>query len=127
QAIAAALERHSSHPIASAFTSNAGATPLRAGDVTITPGAGLEGRIAGVHYRLGRADFALGPAARVDGDRIWLWRIDNDDTPTALAGFRVGDDLRPCAADAVARLRAQQLELVILSGDGPAAVADVGA
>jgi Cu2+-exporting ATPase len=127
QAIAAALERHSSHPIASAFTSNAGATPLRAGDVTITPGAGLEGRIAGVHYRLGRADFALGPAARVDGDRIWLSRIDNDDTPTALAGFRVGDDLRPCAADAVARLRAQQLELVILSGDGPAAVADVGA
>ncbi|TCS99663.1 Cu2+-exporting ATPase [Pseudofulvimonas gallinarii] len=127
QAIAAALERHSSHPIASAFTSNAGATPLRAGDVTITPGAGLEGRIAGVHYRLGRADFALGPAARVDGDRIWLSRIDNDDTPTALAGFRVGDDLRPCAADAMARLRAQQLELVILSGDGPAAVADVGA
>ncbi len=127
QAIAAALERHSSHPIASAFTPSAGAAPLRVENVTITPGAGLEGRIAGVHYRLGRADFVLGPAARVDGDRIWLSRIDNDDAPAVLAAFRVGDDLRPCAADAVSRLRAQQLDLVILSGDGPAAVADVAA
>ena len=125
-AIAAALERHSSHPIASAFASD-NADRLHAQAVSIVPGAGLEGRVGGVHYRFGRADFALGsPGNNGDAaDRVWLSRIDGDDAPTVLASFRIGDDLRADAASATAQLREQDLDLVILSGDGPSAVADV--
>lgn len=123
-AIAAALERHSSHPVASAFANDM-SPPLRAEQVSSAPGAGLEGVVGAVRYRLGRADFALGDVHGRDIDAIWLSRIASDDAPLPLACFRVGDDLRACAADAVARLRDQNLDLVILSGDGPAAVNDV--
>src|SRR5690606_27241188 len=121
-AIAAALERHSSHPIAAAFTAAGPDARLQAQDVEVVAGAGVEGRVGGVSYRLGRADFALGDHARHDADRLWLSRRDSDDVPLALAAFRLADDLRPCAAEAVAQLRAQGLDLLVLSGDGPAAV-----
>ena len=58
-ALAAALERMSEHPIARAFLAS-GAVTSTAADVTVTAGAGLEGRVDGRRLRIGTRDFAHG-------------------------------------------------------------------
>lgn len=116
-AIAAALERHSPHPIASAF---AGIEAPEARAVRVVAGAGVEGEVGGRTWRLGRAGFATGAVRRDDG----IWLGDGDE---AVARFRVGDRLRADAAEACARLRADGLALELASGDGPEAVAAVAA
>ncbi|MCF7982249.1 MAG: heavy metal translocating P-type ATPase, partial [Pseudomonadales bacterium] len=53
--IAAALETHSEHPIAQAFKS----APITATSVKVETGAGIEGEIEGVTYRIGHPDYVL--------------------------------------------------------------------
>jgi Cu2+-exporting ATPase len=122
-AIAAALERHSAHPLAAAFV------PLDRGlsaeEVRETSGMGLEGRIDGRSYRLGRHDFvaAAGTGAAEGADeRIWL-----GSDGRLLAGFEIRDTLRPDAVETVRALRAAGLALRIASGDRPGAVARIAA
>ncbi|MBV8341880.1 MAG: heavy metal translocating P-type ATPase, partial [Gammaproteobacteria bacterium] len=56
-AVAAALEAHSSHPIARAFAQG---TPFaEASEVRKVAGRGVEGRVAGCLFRIGRADYVL--------------------------------------------------------------------
>lgn len=117
-AIATALERHSHHPIARAF---AGDTALTASAIVTVPGQGVEGEIAGVHYRLGIAGFAcpdsgsrsttLSPPAQDDG----LWVLLAAEAP--LAWFRLQDVLREDAAQTVDALRKQGITTAIFSGD----------
>jgi Cu2+-exporting ATPase len=121
-AIAAALERHSAHPLAAAFAGidDAG---LRAEGVREIAGSGLEGRIDGETYRLGRHDFAgAGPASPGAAERIWLGAGGR-----LLASFEIHDSLRADAADTIRALRAAGLELRIASGDRPEAVARIAA
>ncbi|MBX3725356.1 MAG: cadmium-translocating P-type ATPase [Xanthomonadales bacterium] len=116
-AIAAALERHSPHPIASAF---AGIEAPAANAVRVIAGAGIEGEVDGQAWRLGRAGFAAEgmPASDADETGVWL-----GDGRRLVARFRLGDRLRDDAAEACARLRAQGLALELASGDAPDAVA----
>lgn len=122
-AIATALERDSHHPIARAFDGN---TALTASAVVTVPGQGVQGEIAGVHYRLGVAAFAwpglastdatlshsaLSPPAQDDG----LWVLLAADTP--LAWFRLQDVLRDEAAQTINALREQGIVTAICSGD----------
>jgi Cu2+-exporting ATPase len=123
-AIAAALERHSAHPLAAAFA-GIDSAGLRAEDVKEISGAGLQGRIAGEIYRLGRHDFAgaAQAAAPAGADElVWL-----GGGGRLLASFEIHDSLRPDAAAAVGALRAAGLELRIASGDRPGAVARIAA
>ncbi|MDI3262721.1 MAG: heavy metal translocating P-type ATPase [Fulvimonas sp.] len=106
-AIAAALERDSRHPIAAAFAGIAIADMAR--DVRAVPGQGLEGDVAGRHWRLGRASFA---AARDDDGRLWL-----GDGRRAFACFRLQENLRPEAADTVRALSGLGLDIHLASGD----------
>ena len=117
RALAAALERGSTHPLARAFGEAPGAPE---GAVRTFPGLGLEGAIGGVLHRLGRASFvhARGGDDGDDDDAILLAR-----DGVVLARFVVADAPRADAAATVGDLRDDGLDVRILSGDGPAAVA----
>ncbi len=115
-ALATALERHSKHPIAEAFTAD---TPLLATDVSLVSGEGLEGVIEGCRYRLGRASFVLpGASPLAAPDAIGRWILLASDRP--LAWFLLEDDLRTDAAEVMAALRARGLMTAILTGDSSA-------
>ena len=116
--VAAALERDTGHPLAAAFAP-AGPAALAASEVETVPGRGVQGRVEGRHWRLGRADFAT---AGVDDGALWL-----GDGHTAAARFQLEERPRPDAAAAVAALQAQGLQLHLASGDGEAAVARLAA
>jgi Cu2+-exporting ATPase len=53
--IAAALERHSGHPIARAFASLS--SPIALTDVTVAPSRGVEGHLGASCYRIGREEY----------------------------------------------------------------------
>ncbi|MEO8366383.1 MAG: heavy metal translocating P-type ATPase [Pseudoxanthomonas sp.] len=114
--IAAALERDSGHPIASAFVGRS-AHATQAQEVRAVPGHGIEGVVDGQHWRLGRAAFAA--AANADDGRIWL-----GDGDRAVACFILQESERVDARTAVEALRAQGLAVHLSSGDAEAAVRD---
>ncbi len=121
-AIAAALERRSSHPLASAFRPHEDPASV-ADDVVEVPGVGLTGRIvagpgAGRRFRLAGA-----AGNRVDDPDLVLTA--DDDVP--WASFRVADPLRPEVPAAIAALRGLGVEVEIASGDRPAVVGAVAA
>lgn len=129
-AIAAALERDCAHPLAEAFRPHADAT-VRAGHVREQAGAGIEGSIDGIRWRLGARDFVAAIAASVEV--VPLRRGGADDRLLYLgcnaglvAAFRVGTPLRPEARRALDALRAQGLAVVIASGDHRDAVSEAG-
>ena len=110
--IAATLERDSRHPLALALATQP--TALDASDVHGTPGLGLQGRIDGSDWRIGRADFA---ANREDDGAVWL-----GDGRRAFARFVIQETCRPDAAAAVAMLREQGIAVELCSGDSSEAV-----
>ena len=124
-AAAAALERHSEHPIARAFDGAAAAAVI---DVRSSPGRGVEGRVGETIHRIGRADYvheicASQCAAALPEDarsRVFLGDVDG-----LLAEFVLKDGLRDDAVVAVQRLRALGLEPCIASGDRAPVVAEV--
>ena len=121
RAIAARLELGVAHPLAKAF----GAAPegRHADAVVLRPGDGVEGRIEGALWRLGRRRFAdpAADAGTPDDGGIWLscdGRLE--------ARFDVDDAPRDDAAATVAALGRDGLGLRILSGDADARVAALG-
>ncbi|MBB3191333.1 heavy metal translocating P-type ATPase [Halomonas cerina] len=117
--LAAALEAHSEHPIARAFRPYRRVT-VSASEVISHPGQGLEGCLEGRTWRLGTPDFAA-PEARPapPGEGQWLLLAEQG---TPQAWFALRDRVREDAGEAVAALKAQGLEVELLSGDTPSAV-----
>lgn len=120
-AIAAALERDSLHPLASALRPHAD-DALVATAVRALAGRGVEGTVAGTQWRIGSATFAAATDADADDGGIWL-----ADAHGAVARLAFEDELRVDAAAAVDALRAQGVEVRVLSGDAPRAVGAVAA
>ncbi len=123
--IAAALERGSRHPIASAFATVA--TGLDAESVQQTPGAGIEGRIADEQWWLGAPDSAPWPiivptnaGQRPDDTLIVLCNA-----RAAVALFILNTRLRDEASAVVQALGERSVQVELLSGDGAEAVAAV--
>lgn len=134
-AIAAALERHSEHPIARALVEAAEGAPRReASEVVATPGAGLAGRVGGERYCIGTpAYIARETALAPDAARLEALAAEGG-TVVCLAGtheikalFVLADELRPHAAEVVAGLRARGKEVRLLTGDNGAAARRVAA
>lgn len=125
-ALAAALARESSHPLAQAVARVAGpATPgLRATAVEAVAGAGLRGDVGGHGLRFGRADFALAGQAVPKPLRDQLVLADDDG---ALAVFHLAERPRPDAGSTLAALRADGIAPSIASGDAPERVARLAA
>ena len=96
------------------------ATPT-ADHLTEYPGQGVEGQVAGRKLRLGSAAFCWAPAlpdAELDHPQVHL-----ADERGWLARFDLEETLRPDAVQTLERLRATGLDLRLLSGDRPSAVA----
>jgi len=119
---AAALEMHSSHPLARAFRH----LPVEqaANSVSSHPSGGLQGSIQGHTWTIGSARFVQQMTAGMmpQNDNSDIWLADEHDW---YARFHLDDGLRRDAAQAIAALGAGGMDLRILSGDSEAAVAHV--
>ena len=91
-------------------------------------GQGLEGRIAGRRYRIGKPQFAAGvcagtaPPPTPDQFGHWLL-LCAEEGP--IAWFGLDDQLRQDAVDSVRALRALGIEVEMLTGDSSPAAQDV--
>ena len=138
-----ALERHATHPVASAFAAAwPEVTPAEAHDVRVEIGGGVEGRVGVGHIRIGspawvmlhartatlaRVAPAVGsvaPSADAMAAALTPVWVAVDGVVVAHAGF--GDRIRDDAAATLAHLRAEGWTLHLLSGDDPAVVAETG-
>ena len=117
-AVAVALARASSHPLAEALRAGLHGAGAAVTDIREIPGHGIEGRWQDHGVRLGRADWVGAPAG--GGTATWL-RIGNE----APVAFRFGDTPRKGAAEAIAALRQAGCTVELLSGDTEEAVADL--
>jgi len=110
-ALAGALERVSSHPIARAFCDfDRGVNVEDAGSKS---GSGVHGRIDGISWRLGRPDWA-DPSLEPPEAGIWLMLAGSDG---ARALFRVDARLRAGAAALIEQLRRRGIVVLLASGD----------
>jgi P-type Cu2+ transporter len=127
-AMAAALERHSEHPLAKALVQAAGAVPVPPLEhVRNVAGRGLSGLLDGVEIRVGTPGFVgleqvpedvRPPLTHAQATAVWLARAGE-----VLGVFWLADQPRPRVRETVAELQELGLEVVLLSGDRPEAVA----
>jgi len=125
-AVAQALGRGSSHPLATALAAmDFDALPQRdrlydeLRNLRETPGCGIAAELDGREVRLGRADWV--GATPVAGTATYL------SVGERTVAIRFSDSLREGASRAVAALKRKGIAVVLLSGDHPAAVADIAA
>ena len=130
--MAAAIEERSNHPLAHAIVDAARARGLYwtpAENVQVTAGRGVTGTVDGTRYILGneamlrdnqiRMPDTIAPA-KPGMTRLWIAIED-----VAVGCFDAKDVLREDAADAVGRLRAAGLRVVMLTGDSASAAAPI--
>ena len=120
-AAVAALEEHSTHPLAAAIVHAARDRNLaipRATGVVTERGGGLQGSIEGQHYYAGNERFLRAKKVDVDG------AIGGDATRVLVARERLllgaidlGDSLRPQSREAVERLQRDGIDVQLVSGD----------
>lgn len=123
RALAMALAEGSAHPLSKAIFEACraeGVVPAQVTDVTEVPGQGVEARIGDTRVRLGRAAW-IGTTPL--GETATYMRVGDSDH----VAFTFVDHLRDGAADAVSEFKAQGKDVVLLSGDAPAAVAEIAA
>jgi len=126
--VAAAVERGSEHPLASAVVGAADArrlVPVPASDFRSTTGRGVSATVGGRRVDLGSADLmrTLGvdadalatwaDARRQDGQTVLVVAVDG----RAVGAIAVADPIRQTTADALQALRAQGLAVVMVTGD----------
>ena len=140
-AAAAAIQAGSEHPLAQAVLAAAraqGVDPAsagHAGEVRAVPGRGVQAVLAGRRHVLGSRRWMteLGVGLDAAGDlqraadeaqaagRTVSWLAELDPAPRALAMLAFGDEPRPEAVEAVARLNGAGIRTVMVSGDNRAA------
>ncbi len=124
--LAAALESHSEHPIAHAFTPH---VAIRAREVEVSVSQGLSGKVEGRRYRIGKPGFVAAlagceaPTPPV-GNGLWLLFGDEQ---RLLGWFRLDDQVRPEAASTLAQLKQLGLTPLMLTGDNSPAAQKVAA
>ena len=139
-ALAAAMELGSEHPIGRALREAAATSPASpvtldqpVRDIRAVTGQGLEARWGEKRLRLGNPEFAGGLHGRALPEVAAEWLAAGDTVVGLaeeggwLAVFRLADRPRPGAAEALAALKAQGVQLAALSGDAPGTVAKVAA
>ncbi|WP_337845769.1 heavy metal translocating P-type ATPase, partial [Thermus sp.] len=131
-ALAASLEALSEHPLAEALLEAAQAQGLPLApvqDFQAVPGKGVEGKVEGKRYRVGRPEWAeeLGLKAPEALKRGLLEAEGRGESVVALmdekwvlAYFALADRIRPSAQEAIARLKAMGLVPVMITGDAEA-------
>jgi Cu2+-exporting ATPase len=118
---AAALAACSRHPVSRAVAALGSRSVLpEITDMREVAGVGLEGKIRGVVYRLGRKEWAFAQNLTESRAAIWLSKDEQ-----AAGWFSVADQIRPGAESTVRRLHAIGLSTEVLSGDRIEEVATV--
>lgn len=121
-ALAAAIAAHSRHPYSQALAVLGEArTPIALDTVAEHPGAGLEARSGANVYRLGRPDWATGEQPSLHPDAAVILSANDK----CVAAFRLDDQLRTGAQEAIAELTTSGLRVEILSGDSEVRVGDI--
>lgn len=127
-----ALEQASEHPLARALCSKIGAgETARAVRLRAVTGQGVEAVVADRPLRIGAPAFvaALHGQPLPEAARRWLEAGDGvvllGDAAGWRAWFRISDELRPGAREALAQLARLNARVTILSGDAPETVAKV--
>ncbi|ANV26213.1 heavy metal translocating P-type ATPase [Agrobacterium pusense] len=121
-AIAAALARHSNHPLARSITAMLKSEDQKLPLLTCVreiPGRGMEGQMAGEVYRLGSEAWATHSGAIGDHGTV----LSRDGA--SILSFTFTDRLRVGALETISDLRRQGLFVQILSGDSDGAVARI--
>ena len=137
-ALAAALERSSEHPLAAAIVRGAesrGVPQLPAESFESSTGRGVRGRVAGRAVALGNRKLleeqGVGASTlaeraetlRAEGQTVLFAAVDG-----AVAGLlAVADPIKASTAEAVERLRAEGLRILVLTGDSRRTAAAVAA
>ena len=132
-AMAAALARHSLHPVSRALVAAAQANPVsprwQADAVAEVAGRGVSGKVwcddaalAATEIRLGSADFCGLALAPQDSMHVCL-----SDPHGWVATFALHEDVRGDALQTVAALQREGVAVHLLSGDGAQAAARVAA
>lgn len=129
-----ALEQTSEHPLARALLAKVGAGGTASvKNLRAVTGKGIEAQVDGSSLRIGVPDFVAGLHGQAAPEEMGIWLSSGDSVVALgsqsgwLAWFRIADALRPGASAALASLRAQAVNLTILSGDAPQTVAAVAA
>ncbi|GCE03529.1 copper-translocating P-type ATPase [Dictyobacter aurantiacus] len=135
--LAAAVERSSEHPLATAIVEGAQRHHLALAEVTnfqAIPGQGVEANVAGKHVRLGNATLlttATIPLGRLEAEARRL--ADDGKTPMYIAidgkaaGIvAVADTVKEESIAAIAALKHLGLEVVMLTGDNRRTAAAIG-
>jgi P-type Cu+ transporter len=137
----AALERMSEHPLARAIVAHAGATAVESvRDFHSEAGHGVSGLVAGRAAYAGSLDWLTrhGIDASQPDTKAFLASASARGAsvvgvgiaapvPRLLGAFAIADTLRDTSREAVARIGAAGLDVVMLSGDRPEAARTIGA
>lgn len=123
--IAAALEQNSEHPIARAFSEMA--EGLHAEDINNHIGQGIQGRITDSIFRIGKPEYAAeisvqSPPPLPETSGQWLLLCSTEEP---IAWFRLNDQIRPEAQEAITYLKQMGLTCEMLTGDNSSAVNEV--
>jgi len=117
--IAAALEKDSRHPVASAF---AMPTPYIVEDYESDIGKGVSGSVSGKDYRLGEPGWAsAGLCERPSADGHWLLLY----AEGPIAWFHVEDKMRSDAAEVTRQLMASGFHTALFTGDRGSSVEEL--
>ncbi|SJN08545.1 Lead, cadmium, zinc and mercury transporting ATPase; Copper-translocating P-type ATPase [Leucobacter sp. 7(1)] len=120
-ALASAVERHSTHPLAAAITAAGGSDRAAvAGDVTELAGSGIQAMIDGELVAVGSPRWVdpgplAGEATRLEDAGHSCVVVARGGRPVGVIGVR--DELRVEAAEAVAMLRDRGIAVAMLTGD----------
>lgn len=120
--IAASVEAHASHPLATALINAAQERQLPlldVHDVSVVKGSGIQAHIEGLGLvKVGAAEFASLTLPKLM-PKVWqiasTVAISIDDVP--LGAFALADDLKDDTPEAIAALQAHGLDVVLMSGD----------
>jgi Cu+-exporting ATPase len=126
--LAASLERGSEHPLAAAIVAGAqerGVMPGEAAEGATVPGQGVKGRVSGRPVAIGNLAFVRSAGANPEplAARAEAFRKEGQTAvfiaaDSRLAGILgIADPIRPSAADAVSKLKADGLRILMLTGD----------
>ena len=119
--LASALAAHSRHPYACAIARHVPPAAVHFDALREEAGAGVEGRLDGATYRLGRRLWACGDTDTADEGGVVFAR-----NGVVLARYLFTATLRPEAAAAIAALKRAGLGVEMLSGDHAAVVTSLG-
>jgi Cu+-exporting ATPase len=135
--MAAGLETGSEHPLAEAIVRGAreaGVTPANVEGFDSIPGHGVQGRIDGAPALLGNRRLMQREGVDIAQVQADMERLEGDGKTAMLlasgqslvAVIAVADTVKPEAKEAIAALRAEKVQVIMLSGDNQRTAAAIG-